>query len=72
MAQFIFVIRKSFSNNYNDYKFMDKQTLLDILKSPTRMISEYQYGFINPENDRLCIHELDTETLRVMFELGDE
>jgi len=68
MSEFIFIMRKAFSNNYNDYKFIDKKTLTDILKSPTHTINEYQYGFINPENDKLCIHELDTDTLRIMFE----
>lgn len=68
MSEFIFIMRKAFSNKQQDYKFMDKTELEQTLKSPNHAISEYQYGFINPENDRLCIHELDTETLRVMFE----
>lgn len=67
MSELIFVMRKRYSNKSNDYKFIDKTTLIDVLKSPSHVIGEYQYGFINPENDELCIHELDTETLRVMF-----
>ena len=41
---------------------------VDDLANEIVPINEYQYGFINPENDKLYIHELDTETLRIMFE----
>ena len=30
-------------------------------------ITEYQYGFINPENDELMIHQLDAATIEAII-----
>lgn len=71
MTPFIYVIRKINYQNptASDYKFFDKQVLTSWLKVAAEKceISEYKYGFIDPKNENLYIHELDSKTIEILM-----